>query len=55
MMLQHGPCDNNTLWAHIVIVLIQSVQFVLVAWLTNRARGKDKAERAAKENGLNGH
>lgn len=55
MMLEIGPCDVKPGMVHLLIITIQSLTTVLVAWLTVRARRKDKEEVRRNGHSSNGH
>lgn len=49
-MDQTLPCAMGTNWLHLAIVTLQMVQTVVVAYLANRARRKNREDR----NGVSG-
>lgn len=48
------PCMPLVAPIHILIVAIQGVTTVLVAWLTNRAKRRDREERLRNGHDSNG-
>lgn len=40
-----GPCGPSSQLLHAFIILVNAFQAVLIAWLANRARSKDVAEK----------
>lgn len=51
-MMEHGsfPCMPQSALVHIVLVVLQSVTAVLVAWITHRAVIRDREERRRNGN-----
>jgi hypothetical protein len=43
--MEDGPCGPSSEYVQMFIVLMNVVQSIAIAWLTNRARLRDAAEK----------
>jgi hypothetical protein len=50
-----GPCVVSLSPVHVLLMVLQSITAVLVAWLTSRAKRKDREERERNGHDTNGH
>lgn len=55
MMVQTQPCVMQVSGIQIILTCITSITAVLVAWLTSRAKKKDREERRRNGHDTNGH